>query len=159
MRKINKIVIHHTAGSQTQSIADITRGHLARGFVTIGYHYVLIKTARGWTVQKGRPDAQVGSHAKNHNTGSIGVACAGNYEQLLPSADMLALLVETIADLCIQYNIEPSRETIKYHGELPTASTLCCGKHLIRVIDAVVDLVKKYIDEFEETPKDANDEV
>lgn len=159
MRPINKLVIHHTAGSQSASIADITRSHVARGFVTIGYHYVLIKTPRGWTVQKGRPDAQIGSHAKNSNKGSIGVACSGNYEQLLPSADMLALLVETLADLCLQYNIEPSRKTIQYHGELPTASTLCCGKNLIAVIDVIVELVQKYIDDFEEAPKDIDDEV
>lgn len=43
MRKINEIIVHcsATAEGKDYTVEDITRWHKARGFKTIGYHYVV----------------------------------------------------------------------------------------------------------------------
>lgn len=56
------------------SVADIRRWHLARGFVDVGYHYVVYLDG---SVHEGRPLAQVGAHCRGHNAHSVGVCYVG----------------------------------------------------------------------------------
>lgn len=76
MRKINKIVIHCSATREGQphNAADIERWHKAQGWKKIGYHYVVLLDG---TIEKGREEAEVGSHVKGHNSDSIGVVYIG----------------------------------------------------------------------------------
>lgn len=76
MRTIAEIAVHCTAtpAGREQSVADITRMHRARGFATIGYHYLV---GLDGTVHTGRPVDQVGAHVESHNLRSIGVAYVG----------------------------------------------------------------------------------
>ena len=66
MRKIDDIIIHCTATAEGRdvSVADIRRWHKARGFVDVGYHYVVYLDG---SVHEGRPLAQVGAHCRGHN--------------------------------------------------------------------------------------------
>lgn len=54
--------------------ADINKMHIARGFKKIGYHYVIRLDG---TVETGRKENEVGSHAKGYNANSIGVCYVG----------------------------------------------------------------------------------
>lgn len=76
MRTINEIIVHCTATPEGKdyTVEDITRWHKARGFKTIGYHYVVY---RDGTVHAGRPEDQVGAHCQGHNAHSIGVCYVG----------------------------------------------------------------------------------
>lgn len=76
MRHINKIIIHCSATPEGRnfSVADITRWHQARGWRTIGYHYVIY---RDGTIHPGRPISEVGAHCKNYNAHSIGICYIG----------------------------------------------------------------------------------
>lgn len=76
MRTINEIIVHCTATPEGKdyTVADITKWHKARGFKTIGYHYVVY---RDGTVHAGRPEDQVGAHCQGHNAHSIGVCYVG----------------------------------------------------------------------------------
>lgn len=58
MRKIDDIIIHCTATAEGRdvSVADIRRWHKARGFVDVGYHYVVYLDG---SVHEGRPLAWV----------------------------------------------------------------------------------------------------
>lgn len=56
------------------SVADIRRWHKARGFVDVGYHYVVYLDG---SVHEGRPLAQVGAHCRGHNAHSVGVCYVG----------------------------------------------------------------------------------
>lgn len=78
MRKINRIVIHCTATEKGQdvSVADITDWHKARGFSTIGYHFVV--QPNGF-IDTGRDLRFAGAHAKGYNKDSIGIAYVGGY--------------------------------------------------------------------------------
>ena len=76
MRSINEIIVHCSATPEGKdfTVEDITRWHKARGFRTIGYHFVIY---RDGSVHKGRPLEQVGAHCLKHNAHSIGVCYIG----------------------------------------------------------------------------------
>ena len=76
MRSINEIIVHCSATPEGRdfTIADITRWHKARGFRTIGYHFVIY---RDGSVHAGRPLEQAGAHCLKHNKHSIGVCYIG----------------------------------------------------------------------------------
>ena len=76
MRSINEIIVHCSATPEGKdfTVEDITRWHKARGFRTIGYHFVIYRVG---SVHKGRPLEQVGAHCLKHNAHSIGVCYIG----------------------------------------------------------------------------------
>jgi N-acetylmuramoyl-L-alanine amidase len=76
MRKINEIIVHCAATREGRdfTVEDITRWHKARGFATIGYHYVIY---RDGSIHEGRPLEQIGAHCVGHNKHSIGVCYIG----------------------------------------------------------------------------------
>lgn len=76
MRKITKIIVHCSATMEGKdyTVKDITRWHKARGFSTIGYHFVVY---RDGTVHEGRPLDQPGAHCEGHNLNSIGICYIG----------------------------------------------------------------------------------
>ena len=76
MRKIDEIIIHCSATPEGRdhSVADVTAWHRARGFRTIGYHYLVHIDGR---VERGRPESEIGAHCLGHNAHSIGVCYVG----------------------------------------------------------------------------------
>ena len=79
MRTVTLIIIHCSAvrPNQLSSAKDITQWHKARGWRTIGYHYVV---RRDGTVENGRPIEQIGAHCVNHNKYSIGICYEGGLD-------------------------------------------------------------------------------
>ena len=76
MRSINEIIVHCAATPEGKdfTVADITRWHKARGFRTIGYHFVVY---RDGSIHSGRPLEQAGAHCVGHNKHSIGICYIG----------------------------------------------------------------------------------
>ena len=76
MRSINEIIVHCSATPEGKdfSVADITRWHKARGFRTIGYHFVIY---RDGSIHAGRPLEEAGAHCVGHNRHSIGICYIG----------------------------------------------------------------------------------
>ena len=76
MRIINEIIVHCAATREGRdfTVEDITRWHKARGFATIGYHYVIY---RDGSIHEGRPLEQIGAHCVGHNKHSIGICYIG----------------------------------------------------------------------------------
>ena len=80
-RKITDTIIVHCAAtkpSQKVTVADITAWHKARGFDTIGYHFVINRCG---SIAKGRDELAVGAHAKGHNSTSIGICLVGGLNE------------------------------------------------------------------------------
>lgn len=75
-RPIDEVVIHCTATPEGRDVSvDTIRGwHKGQGWKDIGYHYVVVLDG---TVEPGRPEDQIGSHVKGHNTGTLGVVYVG----------------------------------------------------------------------------------
>lgn len=86
MRKIDKIIVHCTATPEGRhvTVADVTRWHRARGFRTIGYHYLI--TLDG-TVHTGRPLAEIGAHCSGHNATSVGICYVGGCDSRMQPKD------------------------------------------------------------------------
>lgn len=75
-RAISEIIVHcsATAEGKDYTVEDIKRWHIARGFATIGYHYVVY---RDGTIHEGRSIDTAGAHCAGHNAHSIGVCYIG----------------------------------------------------------------------------------
>lgn len=79
MRKINQIIIHcsDTIEGKNFTVDDIRRWHKARGWLDIGYHYVVYLDG---SIHRGRSEEVVGAHCEGHNAHSIGVCYIGGKE-------------------------------------------------------------------------------
>jgi len=78
-REVHSIIIHCSASKVDlkTNAKTIHKWHLDRGFSGCGYHFVI--TGDG-TIQYGRDTKNIGSHAKGHNTGTIGVCYIGGVD-------------------------------------------------------------------------------
>lgn len=80
MRTINLIVIHCSATDEGKdySVEEITRWHRARGFRTIGYHFLIHQDGSIDGKAEGcRSIMEIGAHAKGYNRRSIGICYIG----------------------------------------------------------------------------------
>ena len=79
MRLISFFIIHCSAvrPDQRSSAADIDCWHRARGFNSIGYHFVV---RRDGSIEMGRPMEKVGAHCLNRNAHSIGICYEGGLD-------------------------------------------------------------------------------
>lgn len=75
-RKINRIIVHCSYTKPNQDIGrkEIDRWHRQRGFLGIGYHYVI---RRDGSIETGRPLERAGAHAVGHNADSVGICMVG----------------------------------------------------------------------------------
>ena len=70
----------------------IQRWHLARGWATIGYHFVVSPSGR---IFRGRPVDRLGAHVLGHNAGTVGICLMGNFETERPTPAALRSLEHT----------------------------------------------------------------
>lgn len=129
------LVVHHTAGSAPKSrryeqaeMRAIQRLHFAQGWSDIGYNYVIMPSgrvyeARGYNVR--------GAHTAMHNTQTIGVSFAGNYDVQRPtkrSVIAYKLLVRRLRQQGAHI------ERVRGHKQMPEQATACPGKYLMRAL-------------------------
>jgi N-acetylmuramoyl-L-alanine amidase len=77
-RAIDEIVVHCAATPEGRdfTVADIRAWHKARGFIDVGYHYIVYRDGR---IMLGRPIGQQGAHTADQgkNRGTIGICYIG----------------------------------------------------------------------------------
>lgn len=78
-RKINRLIVHCSASPEgrNDTIADIKRWHLDRGYRDVGYHYVIHLDG---SIHKGRDESVMGAHVQGYNRDSIGVCYIGGID-------------------------------------------------------------------------------
>jgi len=90
MRFIDEIIIHNSA-SEWGNAAIITEWHIARGWKTIGYHWVIGNSyptqksfqlkmpifSHDGRLETGRKLEEIGAHTRGHNKNSIGICIIG----------------------------------------------------------------------------------
>lgn len=119
------IAIHSAATKASMDIGkrEIDSWHRARGFLGIGYHFVI---KRDGTVEEGRPHDTVGAHVSGHNHNSLGICMAGGIdnkgkpENNFTDAQFHALKV-LLAGLT---NLYPEAK-VQGHGEFSGTATAC----------------------------------
>lgn len=125
------IVIHHTGCNDIDASAEQIHGwHINNGWAGIGYHFVIRKDG---TIERGRPEWAVGSHAYGENSHTIGIHLSGDFTQAYPTTEQVEKCALLIANLCEDYGIPTDREHIVGHGEL--MSTDCPGTNLQALLD------------------------
>lgn len=100
-KKTEEIIIHCAATRPEQNIdaREIDRWHRQRGWLKIGYHFVIKQDG---TIEIGRNIDEVGAHARGHNSYSIGICLVGGIDDLSQPSDdysdeqwtMLRLLID-----------------------------------------------------------------
>ncbi len=119
------LVVHSSATRPSQNIGvkDIERWHRERGFIAVGYHYV-IKRSGG--VDPGRPDDVVGAHAVGANHNSVGICMVGGVDDKLQPEDnftpaQFTTLKEVLSTLKKKY---PNAQIIG-HRDVPGTKKAC----------------------------------
>lgn len=121
------VVIHHTGCNDIDASAEqIHQWHINQnGWSGIGYHYVIRKDG---TIERGRPEWAIGSHAFGENSHTIGIHLSGDFEQANPTEEQIEKCALLIADICERYGIPIDRDHVVGHGEL--MATDCPGRNL-----------------------------
>lgn len=128
MKPVTHIVVHYSATYEDQNItaADIDKMHKNRGWKGIGYHYFI---RRDGTLERGRPENEVGAHVGGQNSGKIGVCWAGGLNRKTgPNVGVdnrtdaqNETLIKLIRDLLKRY---PGAQVV---GHRDLAATQCPG--------------------------------
>lgn len=125
------IVIHHTGSPDMDANAEQIHGwHLNNGWAGIGYHYVIRKDG---TIERGRPEWAIGSHAYGENSHTIGIHLSGDFEQAEPTSQQIEKCALLVADICERYGLPIDLDTVVGHGYL--MATDCPGRKLQALID------------------------
>ena len=106
MREINNIVVHCTAGAQTQTAAQVISYHRrVLGWKAPGYHYIVEPDGH---VTCALPESQVANGAKGHNSDSIHISYIGGVDAKGKGIDNRTLaqkeaLVRILKELRMRY--------------------------------------------------------
>jgi hypothetical protein len=128
MIRWEEIIIHHSASEDGSALdtALLRKYHKDRGWIDIGYHFIIELVGNDYEIIAGRMIDLVGAHCIGHNDIGIGICVVGNYEITKPHPKQVRLLIKLCKALCYQFNIPPSR--IYSHNNF--SNTLCPGKNL-----------------------------
>lgn len=154
MNKPNKIILHHTGGTDANPLADtshhtleiIKNGHVARGFTDVGYNWVIEKTGK---VRKGRDETKDGAHTLGQNSQSIGICIVGNFDATYPTKEQEDALVGLLGQTMKKYSLTP--EDVHYHREY--ANKTCPGRNISATWGK--DLAEKFGKEVKDTSEKA----
>lgn len=125
VNSVDYLVVHCSATSPSQDIGanEIRQWHQSKGWLDIGYHWVI---RRDGTLETGRPVGTRGAHAKgfNHISQSIclvgGVNSEGDSEDNFTDAQMLTL--HSLLKVLTHYH--PEAEVLG-HRDLPGVAKDC----------------------------------
>lgn len=122
-----KYLVVHCSASAPKTFVDaavITRWHIARGFLKIGYHYVIL---RDGTVQKGRKDSEVGAHVEGHNTGSLGICLVGGLSDTTgkPENNFTVKQFDSLANLLQKLSTDNPKAEVLGHRDFPNVAKAC----------------------------------
>ncbi len=134
------IVLHHSGASAEQTVEQIHKFHLGKGWLGIGYNALVDKNG---IVYWGRGIDYVGAHCKGYNEISVGICAIGNMdENIMPDAQEKSI-VKLIKEIKEYY---PTIRKIVGHKEL--SATDCPGANY--PLSEIIDLVSKQDGQSEE---------
>lgn len=122
------LVIHCSATRPSQTkvdAAEIRRWHRAKGWVDIGYHYVI---KRDGTVEHGRPISVVGAHVQGHNHNTIGICLVGGVSEAdirVPEMNFTQEQMDSLKELLISLKREFEGVQILGHRDFEGVNKAC----------------------------------
>ncbi len=141
-----KIIIHHTAGSNSTDYSQahayqlaqrIQQDHFNKGWIDSGQHftisrggYILEGRHRSLDVLNGRLSHVRGAHCDGQNDVAIGIESEGTYTSVQPPQALYDRLVTLCAYVCQQYSISSSQ----IYGHRDFNATACPGDKLYAML-------------------------
>ena len=126
-RAATDLIVIHCAATPNEpkfNWSSIDAMHRQRGFIAIGYHYVI--TTKG-IIQEGRPDDVIGAHAQGFNSKSIGICLIGGVDKNGKSVNNFTKEQFTSLKNLLEYLLQeyPSVTKIVGHRDLPKVHKDC----------------------------------
>lgn len=125
MRQIKSLVVHCSATPEGRDVsaADIAGWHKAKGWETIGYHFVVRLDG---SVEKGRPVEKAGAHVAGHNANTIGICLIGGTDKAgKPKATFTAAQLQSLRALLLTLREDFPSADIKGHRDFPKVAKAC----------------------------------
>ncbi len=121
--KTDFIVIHCAATSATQDIGarEINEWHLKRGFMKIGYHFVVRRDGR---IETGRGEYEVGAHVQGYNARSIGICMVGGGVEKEEN-NFTDPQWQSLVQLLVKLNRDYPNAVIQGHRDFPNVQKFC----------------------------------
>lgn len=119
------LVVHCAATRPTQDIGakEIFSWHRAKGYIAIGYHYVI---RRDGTLETGRPDDVIGAHAVGANANSVGICMVGGVDdKLQPENNFTPAQFITLKSLLSTLKTKYPTAQIIGHRDVPGTKKAC----------------------------------
>jgi hypothetical protein len=149
----SRFAIHHTVSPQRGNVAAMVRGfqrfHMAsNGWCDIGYHFLV---GMDGTVYEGRPLPLIGAHVGGHNTGNIGIAFVGCFDNScprsmgsrIPSDRAIRGAARVMRQLSRIYGSRVTDRTVLGHRQHSGQSTACPGQHLLSRLGTLRSLARQ----------------
>jgi len=118
-KRTDAIVIHCTATPEgkEQTVASITAMHRARGWSTIGYHYLIGINGEEWVGRA--PDTSVGAHVAGFNNTTLGVSYVGGVDKAgKPKDTRTAAQIKALEGLLGRLSAKYPKAVILGHRDL-----------------------------------------
>ena len=125
--RVQQLFVHHTAGTNNDPNPEATMRAIywyhtkSRGWCDIGYNFVIgpdgsifegrwARSYMPWESHTGE-DAQgravAGAHVANFNSGSVGISMMGNFQDVRPTTEARASLIEMLAWEASRHDLKP----------------------------------------------------
>jgi N-acetylmuramoyl-L-alanine amidase len=122
---VKYIAVHCSATKPDHEVTaeEIARWHRKRGFLKIGYHYVI---RRDGTLETGRELTEPGAHVQGYNSQSVGVCLAGGLNEAGdPTDNYTDEQWETLTALIKILVIKFPKATVQGHRDFPNVHKDC----------------------------------
>ncbi|WP_296084228.1 N-acetylmuramoyl-L-alanine amidase [uncultured Agrobacterium sp.] len=119
------LAVHCSATTPTMDIgrAEIDRWHRAKGWLMIGYHFVIRRDGR---VEIGRPVDVPGAHVEGYNSVSVGICLVGGIDAKGKAQDNFTpAQYAALAELLIKLKKDYPKATIQGHRDFPKVAKDC----------------------------------
>lgn len=109
-----------TKASQDVGVREIRQWHKEQGWLDVGYHYII---RRDGTVEAGRDEGSVGSHARGYNSTSVGVCLVGGIDAKgKPEANFTEAQMTALRSLLVTLMAKyPNAKLMAHHDVAPKA--------------------------------------
>lgn len=117
-KETNAIFVHCAATKPSQDIGvrEIRQWHKERGWLDIGYHFVI---RRDGTVEAGRDQNAVGAHAEGYNSTSVGVCLVGGIDDKGKfDANFTPVQMQSLRSLLVELQGQYASAAIRGHHDV-----------------------------------------
>lgn len=126
IREVQYLVVHCSATPEDMDIGaqEIKMWHLQRGWLDIGYHYVI---RRNGNIEPGRLESVPGAHARGYNHISLGICLVGGVESdgKTPEANFTHAQWDALEVMLKQLASDYPDAEILGHRDLPNVNKAC----------------------------------